>query len=178
MIQFGVSLAQPMSAGQNTMGQIGSALGQAGEASANVAKEQMAQQEAGSKQAQRTAQAATAEARAEAAQSRLNATGANLDLARERLRMQQDLGALRGNIQLQTLYQKEVADIRKNNLIADQPQRVPSFDEWLAANPRLAGQGTSPQGSTAPKPPAVGEVRQGYRFLGGDPSNPANWQKQ
>ena len=28
-----------------------------------------------------------------------------------------------------------------------------------------------------PPPPAVGEVREGYKFMGGDPSNPSNWQK-
>lgn len=31
---------------------------------------------------------------------------------------------------------------------------------------------------TPPAPPAVGEVRQGYRFMGGDPADPNSWQKQ
>jgi hypothetical protein len=34
-----------------------------------------------------------------------------------------------------------------------------------------------PGGGAAPAPPAVGEIRRGYRFMGGDPAKPDSWQK-
>jgi hypothetical protein len=34
----------------------------------------------------------------------------------------------------------------------------------------------APKANAAPKPPAIGEVQQGYTFQGGDPSDPASWK--
>lgn len=41
--------------------------------------------------------------------------------------------------------------------------------------PRKPGAGV---GDARPKPPAVGDVLQGYKFKGGDPSKQSNWEKQ
>lgn len=46
-------------------------------------------------------------------------------------------------------------------------------DEAESARQRLAGQ--SPVGKATPK---IGEIRQGYKFNGGDPGKPENWVKQ
>ena len=40
--------------------------------------------------------------------------------------------------------------------------------------PQSGGQGG---GQQAPAPPKVGEVRQGYRFKGGDPAKPSSWER-
>jgi hypothetical protein len=41
--------------------------------------------------------------------------------------------------------------------------------------PQLKGGGKGQGG--APKAPAVGDVMDGYRFKGGDPAKPENWEK-
>ena len=46
--------------------------------------------------------------------------------------------------------------------------------------PDLRDGATVPQGanvSTPNAPPAVGTVKQGYKFKGGDPGNPQSWEK-
>lgn len=42
---------------------------------------------------------------------------------------------------------------------------------------RVAGQ-SAPQPRAAGNLPQVGEIRKGYKFLGGDPSKPSSWEKQ
>jgi hypothetical protein len=64
LMQFGVTLSQPISAGQNWMGQVGSAFGSAGEASDRITTEEDKQQELESKQDLRSSQAGLAEERA------------------------------------------------------------------------------------------------------------------
>lgn len=50
------------------------------------------------------------------------------------------------------------------------------FSEWRKANPVLYNRALKePPRAVVP---SVGEVRQGYKFTGGDPSDPKNWQKQ
>jgi hypothetical protein len=63
-MQFGVALSQPISAGQNWMGQVGGAFGQAGEASDRITAEEDKQQELESKQELRSSQSQLAGERA------------------------------------------------------------------------------------------------------------------
>lgn len=53
------------------------------------------------------------------------------------------------------------------------PMGIPSMDEFEAAMEAAA---PSPKGSV-PTAPSVGTVEDGYRFKGGDPSDPNNWEK-
>lgn len=43
--------------------------------------------------------------------------------------------------------------------------------------PSLSGSPTSAAPAAPKAPPAIGETRYGYRFKGGDPSEPSNWEK-
>lgn len=58
---------------------------------------------------------------------------------------------------------------------AMKPYASPMADV-IRANGGVGSQAPLPT-YTAPKPPAANEVRQGYRFKGGDPSKPENWAK-
>ena len=45
------------------------------------------------------------------------------------------------------------------------------------ARPSVGGGTPATRQSSGPVAPAVGEVRKGYKYLGGDPSNPKSWSK-
>lgn len=45
------------------------------------------------------------------------------------------------------------------------------------ARPSVGGGAPATRQSSGPVAPAVGEVRKGYKYLGGDPSNPKSWSK-
>jgi hypothetical protein len=97
LIQFGLALSQPISAGQNIGGHIGQALGSAGEASDRVTAAQQREEELASKQELRGAQAEAATQRAEAAGARAGAAGERLGFQRERLAAEQEKGVLKAN---------------------------------------------------------------------------------
>lgn len=95
MMQFGAALSQPISAGQNRMGQIGQAFGQAGEASDRVTAMQQREEELASKQDLRSAQAEAGLQRAAAAETRAAAAGQRADWGLEKLQLAQQLAELR-----------------------------------------------------------------------------------
>jgi len=68
-----------------------------------------------------------------------------------------------------------------NQKLADYGAIMKSFTEGTQAaqQPASQPQGQQPQGqqaSASNQAPAVGTVMQGYKFLGGDPSQPSSWQ--
>lgn len=135
MMQFGVALSQPISAGQNRMGHIGQAFGQAGEASDRVLAQQMKEEELASKQDLRTAQADLAGARAGAAETRAGAAAQRADwglerlqLAREVMELRRSQGDANARIRAQEAYRKLQTSA---NLAGDPPP--PPFDEWYAS---------------------------------------------
>lgn len=175
LTQFGVSLMQPVGLGQTALGHVGQAIGSAGAAAGRVQKEELDQQKAD----------ATSELRESQLQNstvRNQASGDRLELSRERLAMQQRLEDLRRNTQLYIAYNNHVTKLRAANELSTTPTPVPTFEEWVGANPALveqSGATTKPKetSSTSTAAPKVGEVRKGYRFKGGNPSQPSSWEK-
>lgn len=99
LMQFGIALSQPVGLGQNTMGHIGGALGQAGAASDRISEEERAAAEQKRKEAEtdskgvaREAAATNAETRANAAAQRAQFAGAEVD-SKIALRRSQALAA-------------------------------------------------------------------------------------
>jgi hypothetical protein len=54
----------------------------------------------------------------------------------------------------------------KKQLRSGQPGTVPPLDDPA-----------KPPATTTPPPPKLGDLRDGYRFRGGNPADPANWAK-
>lgn len=124
LIQFGTSLTQPPSFGDNTLSQIGRAVGSAGEAAQRVqtGREKKAAQtrklgilekEAESKGVAREARANAAAARAAAATAQAGTAAARLQNERERLSTQRTLGSLQRKIQATNAYNAYVRDKQK-----------------------------------------------------------------
>ena len=152
LMQFGVSLMQPVGLGQTSMGHFGQALGRGGEAAARVGKQDLAEQELQRKKTEdeseatlRSARAATAEAGAGAAGTRVELARSRLEMERERLGLDRERaeGAAAGRsatqlIRAQQLYQREVADIQKrnNDILKSGPKEdVPTWEQWLQKYP-------------------------------------------
>lgn len=115
VMQFGVSLTQPPSFADNSLSQIGRAVGDAGEASTRVTEAEQKQQELASKQDLRTSQAQLAEARAGTAGSNAALQASKIDLARERLATQQGLGSLQRKIQASNAYNAYAKGVQDRN---------------------------------------------------------------
>lgn len=115
MIQFGLALSQPISAGQNVGGHFGQALGQAGEASDRVTAEQQREEELASKQELRGAQADAADARAGARAAGLGTAEARLELARLKTQNQQEMGSARLGLATRSAFDRHLQAIRKAN---------------------------------------------------------------
>lgn len=159
LIQFGVALSQPIPAGQNVGGQIGSAIGSAGEASDRVTAQEMRQQELESKQELRSAQAAAQEARAGAAGARTGAAIQALDFKQQQLEGLNQRARLNALVRIQMGYSNYINNVRKENKnrsIIGQPL-IPelSQQDWMASNPDLV-QMMSPSGGMAPTGGATG----------------------
>lgn len=188
LIQFGVALSQPIAAGQNWGGQVGAALGSAGEASDRVTAQQMKEQELESKQELRSAQATAAEARAGAAGARAGAAQQGIEMRMMQFQGLQDRARLNAMVRLQMGYSNYINNVRKQNqnrAIIGQPLLPElSQQDWVASNPDLvqmmSGSGgvapAAATGGTSSAPP-VGFKKNGYTFKGGDPSDPASWEK-
>lgn len=120
LMQFGVSLTQPPSFGDNALSQVGRAVGDAGEAVSRTEESARKQQETESKSQLREAQGTLAEARANTAGARAGTEAARLDLARERLSTTQQLGGLTRRIQATNAYNAYVKDVQSRNMKGQQ----------------------------------------------------------
>lgn len=162
LMQFGISLMQPMPVGQNAIGHFGTALGSAGEAMDRQRAMALKEREATSKQDLREAQAGNAESRAIAAQQNLELQGQNLDLKRM-------LGVMERSTKLQDAYQK--AKLLDPNLTLEKFMKENrQMIELSAAMER--GGGTAP----AAKKPNIGDIVRGYRYKGGPLNDRASWE--
>lgn len=56
------------------------------------------------------------------------------------------------------------------------PQGKRDLPTILGKTPQSSG--LIPEAQAAPKAPQKGEIKNGYKFIGGDPSNPQSWEKQ
>lgn len=189
LLSTGLSLMQPPSFGDTPASQIARAIGAGGETVGRQEAMDQKQQEASSKQDLRSAQAIAAEARAGAAATRAGAAQERLTLEGERQRGLNERARLGARIRLSNLYQNYVRDTQRSNLVAPQPAPIQSFEDWVRGNPSLnalnlltsepAAAGGGGTGAPAPTSaaPAPGEVRDGFRFRGGDPSVQANWER-
>lgn len=192
MMQFGISLMQPMGFGQNVAGHVGQAIGSTGELASRRQAADMKQQELDSKAELRGAQAAAAEARA----ARAGETTARQSdrLAFQRERLDADLRNASTRLRLSALLRYQQArKAHEDQQLLEPPDRrtpFPSLEQWAqqyglgdvtgTRAPTDDGTGAPAVSSAAPASqptaPAVGEVRRGYRFKGGNPRDKANWE--
>jgi hypothetical protein len=147
--------------------------------------------------------AAAAEARAGTAGARLGNQAERLAFQERSLEAKNERNMLGAKIRLANQYQNYVKDVAKRNenakLLGSPPEPVESFPDWVNKNPMLKNLGLLPQAtptdpddgtpvppaaSTTSQPPAaaagvpaVGEIRKGHRFKGGNPADRANWEK-
>lgn len=205
LLQAGLGLMQPPSFGDTAAGQIGRAIGSAGESVSRNEAADLKAAEATSKdegrQSASEARMMNAETRASAAEARSGAAGSRMELQAERLKNMTERSSLANKVRLSAMYQNYVKDVAKrNDPIAlsmrgagTQPEPVMPMNDWINANPMLknlgfADTGANPEDGT-PIPagadttsqpaggPKVGEVRKGYRFKGGNPADQSNWEK-
>lgn len=132
LLQFGLSMMQPVGLGQTPLGHTAQAIGQSGEAMGRIRTENMKQQDLDSKEELRSAQAGAQEARANTAATRASAASERLGLQREGLDLRRNNMRLTALVRLQKQHADEM-------LIAPEKDRVP-FRQWLARNPALLQQ--------------------------------------
>jgi hypothetical protein len=175
LIQTGLALSQPISAGQNVLGHVGQAVGQGGEASDRIRRQGLEEEELASKQDLRSAQSDLAGARAENAGVRAGAQAQRLEMAGQLLQQREEASRLRANVALTGEYRKYRDSVDKRNLINGTTEKPLDFEDWIVqANPNLVN---AVGAKTAPSTPAVGTRKGGFEYQGGDPSNPNSWKK-
>ena len=182
MMQFGISLMQPIGYGQTPLGHVGQALGSAGEAYTRRKGQDIAEEEAASKQSLRESQAIAAEAGAAGREQTATAREIAANAAAERARLYGEIGHETAVGRLQ----KEYGERR-----VIEPKLT--MEEFLKERAALRGAtgitGTGVGGGQT----AGGAVPQQYikdqvytftdstghtfriRYKGGDPRNRANW---
>lgn len=72
---------------------------------------------------------------------------------------------------------KEISRVQAEKELRALPDPMTGFVEWRKSNAGAYGQALK-AGPNAGGMPKAGHVEDGYRFKGGDPSNPSNWVKQ
>lgn len=80
----------------------------------------------------------------------------------------------------ESMYDQDVrTQDAKGPMVPQQPVLDATTKQLVAPTPRpsVGGGTTATRQSSGPVAPAVGEVRKGYKYLGGDPSNPKSWSK-
>jgi hypothetical protein len=156
LMQFGLSMMQPIGLGQTSLGHFGQAVGEGGEAVDRRRKMELLEEEAGSRQDLRSAQAQSAESRAgvaaerarlaetsaDVARGRLGVAKERLELDRERETGRMKRGGLSNAVRLQGQYRQYLSDVEKRNTQADllggQKTTPLSYQEWIKQNPSLS----------------------------------------
>ena len=182
LMQFGISLMQPISPGQNTLGHVGEALGSAGEAVARKRAIDLKEQEAASKADLREAQAirseagarelsGTAAAREAGAEAKLR----QVDTAGQMLTLREALGSQKtGHDLAKAFYEAKL--INPSLTLEEYKKTVGEFtpkQQFPLQTPQAGGPTQYPTGS---RPPQVGDVVRGYRYKGGPLNNPTSWE--
>lgn len=177
LIQFGLALSQPISAGQNIGGHIGQALGAGGEASDRVTAAQQREEELASKQELRTAQADLAGQRAETSGAKAGAAGDRLAFLRDKLAGDVENKSLRANIAIRGQYDRHVGAITRQN--AEITKRnttygtatpllpVPTLEEYTGSIGGGGGGGAGASVAPVPvqTPDEVGKLPSGTRYI-------------
>lgn len=165
LMQFGISLMQPIGVGQSTLGHFGQALGSAVEARDRMAEQELREQDIASRAAAREALATARESQAAVLEERARSNAAREALQKER-------NATERLKALHKMYEAEIKAL--TDPLRRKSEPVPSFEEWLQRKGLDVSAGIVPK---AKAPPKIGEVHYGYRYLGGPPSDPKSWQK-
>jgi len=104
-------------------------------------------------------------------------------IATMRQNVDNGLDALLTNPQLSDDEQKKILDIKRELAIAV-PWTVHDVNQLeFAKDPNMTvakfakARGVGGEGAAQPAIPAVGEIRKGHRFKGGDPADPKSWEK-
>lgn len=137
LLQTGLNLMVPQWG--SGIGQIGSAIGGGAEAAQRQEAEDLKQQEASSKEDLRSAQAGAAEARSNTAAARSDTAAQRLALMQSESDRKRD-AANAANVRLyHQMYEKEMAEIARNNITEPKSRQKPilSMEEW--ANQRGIG---------------------------------------
>lgn len=152
LLQFGVSLMQPMGFGQNAVGHVGQAIGSVGEMAGRRQEADRKERETDSRAELRTAQAGLAESRAANAGTSAARAADRLEMARERLGFERERFRTSTLVRLQTAWGREVERINANNMLVppDQRRPVPTFEEYVRNNPHVAAGVGMDQGAGAP----------------------------
>lgn len=191
----------PMSQIGRAIGSAGQSVG-ANEAADIRASEASSKQELRASQASAAeTRADAAAARAGTAGARMDQAADRLAFGRERLAAMNERNLLGNRVRLSGMYQQYVKDVAKRNsdpLRTGAPEPVLPIGDWVKSNPLVnqmfpelnqtaatAGEDdtevpAAAQTTTTAAPrgaPAVGEVRKGYRFKGGNPALPDSWEK-
>lgn len=156
LLQAGLSMMQPPSFGDTGAGQIGRALGSAGESVSRNEAANLKAAEALSKDESRVsaseARMMNAETRAAAADARTGAAGSRMELQTERLKNMSERADMAAKVRMSIAYQNYVAQVAKrNDPIALSmrgkdavPEPVLSMPDWIKANPMLRNTGIMP----------------------------------
>lgn len=159
LLQFGVSLMQPMGFGQNVAGHVGQAVGSVGEMATRRQEADRRERETDSRAELRTAQAGLAEARAANAGTSAARSADRLEMARERLGFDRERHRTSTLVRLQVAWQRAVEKINADNALVPPEQRrpIPNFEEYVRANPHLAaGVGVGENSDTGTSAPSGG----------------------
>lgn len=168
LMQFGISLMQPMPVGQTSIGHVGTALGQAGETLDRRRAMDLKEAEAGSKMDLREAQAQRAEMGAAMA-------GQNLSHQEEMLALKRMLGVVERSSKLQQLWQ-EAKLLNPKLKLEDFLKENQQIIGIVAAQERGVRSGGAQGGNTPTVKPKVGDVVRGYRYKGGNLNDKNSWE--
>lgn len=187
LLQFGISLMQPMGYGQNALGHVGQALGSAGEAVQRQRGQQLKEEEAASKMDLRAAQAERAEAGARVAGMGSEVAAERARIAQEQLQLRQAIDPVQRARELEK--DRQEANLKRSVLglpeLSEEAyfksiERTARAIRGSQGSQGVGGGGVSQQfqeGQIYPIRGRDGTVKR-MRFLGGDPKDQSRWQEE